>query len=283
MAEETSVITKAKTRKPSAPIKWHGGKTYLAAAIVEMMPVHVHYVEPFFGGGAVFFRKPDELIEGHSEVINDVYAELVNFWRVLQTAEHFEAFQREVFATPFAKPVWEASLSGKHQDPVRQAVAFFVRYRQSRQGIGRDFATMSRNRTRRGMNEQVASWLSAIEGLPAAHERLSRVAIFCDDACQLIRREDGSNTFHYCDPPYLPQTRVTNDTYAFEMGTEQHEELLETLGSIEGTMLLSGYRNELYDAAAKRYGWKRRDIKIDNKASSQKTKPIKVESIWSNF
>ena len=35
------------------PLKWHGGKYYLAAKIVRLMPPHIHYVEPFFGGGAV--------------------------------------------------------------------------------------------------------------------------------------------------------------------------------------------------------------------------------------
>ena len=37
------------------PLKWHGGKYYLASKIVQLMPPHLHYVEPFFGGGAVLF------------------------------------------------------------------------------------------------------------------------------------------------------------------------------------------------------------------------------------
>jgi DNA adenine methylase len=35
------------------PLKWHGGKHYLASRIVGLMPPHLHYVEPYFGGGAV--------------------------------------------------------------------------------------------------------------------------------------------------------------------------------------------------------------------------------------
>ncbi len=85
----------------SVPIKWHGGKTYLASRILELMPEHVHYVEPFFGGGAVLFRKPPELIEKHSEVINDIYGDLVNFWKVLQSPELFPEFERIANLTPF--------------------------------------------------------------------------------------------------------------------------------------------------------------------------------------
>jgi len=277
------MIAKTRNRRQSAPIKWHGGKTYLAAGIIEMMPEHIHYVEPFFGGGAVFFRKTNELIEGHSEVINDVYSELINFWQVLKCRTSFSEFQRQALQTPFAKPVWDLAMTESSTDPIAKALAFFVRYRQSRQGLGKDFATMSRKRTRRGMNEQVSSWLSAVDGLPEAHARLQRVVIYCDDAYKLIRREDDAQTLFYCDPPYISQTRVVSDAYLFEMTDEQHCELLTTLGEIRGKMLLSGYRHPVYDAAAERYGWRRTDTKIDNKASSSKTKPIKIESVWSNF
>ena len=42
------------------PLKWHGGKYYLAAKIVALMPPHLHYVEPFFGGGAVLLDRDPE-------------------------------------------------------------------------------------------------------------------------------------------------------------------------------------------------------------------------------
>jgi len=267
----------------SAPIKWHGGKYYLAARIVEMMPKHIHYVEPYFGGGAVFFKKSDALIAGHSEIINDVYGELVTFWQVLQSSEYFPEFQRRMSMTPFAKPVWEEACQPTSDEPIDRASAFFIRYRQSRQGLGRVFATMSRTRTRRGMNEQVSSWLSAVEGLPDAHERLRRVVIYNEDATTLIQREDDTATFFYCDPPYLADTRVVKDAYLFEMTNDQHAELLVALGNIAGKFLLSGYRNTLYDAAAERHGWNRTDISIDNKASSQKVKPTKIECLWANY
>jgi DNA adenine methylase len=273
----------ARSQRPSVPIKWHGGKTYLATAILQMMPAHTHYVEPFFGGGAVLFRKPNKLVDGHSEVINDVYADLINFWKVLSSEKDFALFKRKVAATPFSKPAWEEALVCTSANLVDRAVAFFIRYRQSRQGLGRDFATLSRRRTRRGMNEQVSAWLSAIEGLDEAHERLSRVVIYQEDATSVIRREDDDDTFFYCDPPYVAETRVVPDAYTFEMTISQHEDLLETLSRIRGKFILSGYRSKLYDKAAKQNGWSRRDIEIDNKASSQQVKPKKIECIWTNY
>ena len=92
----------------SLPLKWHGGKHYLAKRIIDLMPPHVHYVEPYFGGGAVLFAKSVELIEGHSEVVNDVYSELINFWQALQSDLLFRFFQRRVEAMPFSEKLWES-------------------------------------------------------------------------------------------------------------------------------------------------------------------------------
>lgn len=56
----------------TSAIKWHGGKHYLAARIVSLVPrEHTQYVEPFFGGGggAVLLAKDPA---NQSEVANDL-------------------------------------------------------------------------------------------------------------------------------------------------------------------------------------------------------------------
>ena len=265
------------------PIKWHGGKFYLAPKLIDLFPPHVHYVEPYFGGGAVLFAKPAEWVEGHSEVVNDLNGELMNFWRVLADEYHFPRFCRVIQAVPFGEAIWNHNREASPLSEVDCAVAFFVRYRQSRQGLGKDFATLSRTRTRRGMNEQASSWLSAIEGLPEAHERLKRVVILNGDAIKVIRQQDGPGTFFYLDPPYLHGTRVTTGDYEHEMTEDQHAELLITLGKIRGRFMLSGYRSSLYDASAESHDWRRMDFPIDCKASGAKEKPKRVESVWMNY
>lgn len=89
----------------SQPLKWHGGKHYLAKEIISRFPPHVHYVEPFFGGGAVLFSKPAEWIEGHSEVVNDLNRGLVNFWDVLR--EHGSRLKDFLKLTPFSQEEWK--------------------------------------------------------------------------------------------------------------------------------------------------------------------------------
>ncbi|HET6573043.1 MAG TPA: DNA adenine methylase, partial [Fimbriiglobus sp.] len=171
-----------------SPLKWHGGKSYLATRIVALMPPCTHYVEPFAGGLSVLLaRNPD----GISEVVNDLDGRLTGFWRVLQDADRFDQFRRMVNAVPFSEAEWrDAGGRLEDTDSVVAAVAFFVRCRQSLAGRLDTFAPLSRSRTRRGMNEQASAWLSAVDGLPAVHARLRRVVILNRDARDVIRQED---------------------------------------------------------------------------------------------
>ncbi len=286
------------------PIKWHGGKYYLRKWIVGLMPPHLHYVEPFFGGGGILLaRDPNRdwmsvdgkqklpaALKGCSEVANDLHGELINFWRVLQNREEFKAFQERIALTPFSEDEFEDAKAKSARDDVanygtnvERAVRFFILARQSRQGLMKDFATLSRNRTRSNINEQVSAWLNVVEGLSDVHQRLRNVVILNQSAIDVIRTQDGENTLFYCDPPYVHETRSTTGEYKFEMTQDQHRELLDVLAGIEGKFMLSGYPSELYQEWEVRHGWKRHDYLIDNKAAAGKVKEKKTECLWCNF
>jgi DNA adenine methylase len=285
------------------PIKWHGGKYYLRKWIIDLMPPHLHYVEPFFGGGGILLaRDPNRnwmssgdeklpsAIQGSSEVANDIHGELTNFWRVLQNPEDFEAFCRRIELTPFSEVEFNETLQNQRKDEsrgptnrVERAVQFFILARQSRQGLMRDFATLSRNRTRSRINEQVSAWLNVIEGLPDVHQRLRNVVILNQDACDVIRKQDGQHTLFYCDPPYLHETRSTTGEYAFEMTEAQHVQLLDVLAGIQGKFMLSGYPSDLYQDRQRQHGWNCHICLIDNKAAAGKVKEKKEECLWCNF
>ena len=273
-------------KETSLPLKWHGGKQYLADKIIAMFPPHLHYVEPYFGGGAVLFRKP---CEGVSEVVNDLNKDLANFWSTLWRPEAYFKLIRLCEATPFDENAWNRSneileSSDTVTDPVLRAWAFFIKFRQSRQGLGKGFATITRNRIRRGMNEQVSSWLSAIEGLPECHARLKRVLILNHRAIDVIKEQDGPNTLFYLDPPYLQDTRTAKWSFGdYEMSFGDHVELLNLLMTIKGKFLLSGYHSDCYDSWADRNQFSCEEIKIPNNASGSKEKRIMTECIWKNF
>lgn len=267
-------------------LRVHGGKSYLAKRIIGLLPPrdtwHL-WREPFFGGGAVTLAMDHE---GLSEAVNDLNCDITNFWRVLQTPSTFFQFYCRIANTPFSEHEWMDAMSddGAWVDRcVTSACTFFIRCRQSRQGLMRDFSTPTR-RVRRGMNENVSAWLSAVEGLPEVHARLKRIEIRNMDACEFIEKYDDPQAVFYCDPPYLHETRSTGGgEYRHEMTTDDHVQLLDCLGEIKGRFLLSGYHSGLYDATAKASNWNRVDIQIDNKASGRKSKELKTECVWRNY
>ncbi len=273
--------------KVNSPLKTHGGKGAfhgkLAEWFISLMPKHVHYVEPYAGGLSVLLAKDPE---GVSEVVNDVDGGLTTFWRVMRCEVQFPRFARLCEATPFSEDAWQvagATLKNDKEDEAMMAWAFFVWCRQSLAGRMKGFATLSRTRTRRSMNEQASAWLTAVEGLPAVHERLKRVVVLNRDALKVIRQQDYSGTFFYLDPPYVSTTRSAPDVYRHEMTKEQHDDLCDLLMGLKGKFLLSGYRCPLYDYWANAGGWKRLDFQLPNNAAGGVKKRKMVESVWMNY
>jgi DNA adenine methylase len=280
------------SNRVSPPLKWHGGKHYLAEKIVAKMPARcnnpnhpdiddsgwLHYCEPYFGGGSVLLVNDPT---GISEVVNDIHGRLTNFWRVLQGEDSFSRFARVLSAMPFSEAEWRLASESGGADPVEDAVRFFVHCRQSLAGRMDGFAPLSRMRTRRGMNEQTSAWLNAVAGLADVHARLKRVSILNRDAVDVIRQQDGSRTLFYLDPPYLGETRTADDVYSFEMCAKQHETLLETILACKGQVMLSGYRSDLYDRRLR--DWTQHEFTLPNQAASGKQKRRMVEVVWCNF
>jgi len=288
------------------PLKWHGGKsdnTGLAQWIRSLAPPSViedpaagytHRGHAFAGGLGEFWNWPHE---GISETINDLDGELVNFWNVLADPLAFHIMARYLATTPLAEPLWIRSartwektatarrIAAGSTVPVDLAIAFFIRYRMSRQGLGKDYATPT-TRTRRGMNEQVSAWLSAVDGLPECHQRIRRVEIRNLAAVDFLAQYDHARALFYLDPPYLHTTRhgsTANHEYRQEMTEDDHRELLARLAGLSGRFMLSGYRSDLYDEAAAAGNWTRHQRASNLHSSSKKTKATRIECLWTNY
>lgn len=60
-------------------IKWPGGKTGEVNKINRLIPSHKRYIEPFFGGGALFFHLCPE-----RALINDLSSDLIQFYKLIK-------------------------------------------------------------------------------------------------------------------------------------------------------------------------------------------------------
>jgi DNA adenine methylase len=280
-------------------LKWHGGKHYLARRVLEVMPRHLHYVEPYFGGGQVLFARdradrrlwwPDRTsdgrkVDGVSELVNDLDGDLMNFYAVLKDPKAFARLRHLLKLTLFSEAEWQracALLASGEGSPVERAAALFVSVRQSRQALRKDFATPVRTRLRGGRQEHVNAWWGAIAGLKAVHRRLKDVMVLCRPALQVIRQEDAPSTLQYLDPPYYHPTRTARKAYGrFEMTEADHRELLDVIRQCRGKVILSGYPSTLYDTALA--DWNRPTFDVPNHAAGGKTKGRETEVLWCNF
>ncbi len=70
-----------------APFPWFGGKSKAAPAVWALLGDVPHYVEPFYGSGAVLLNRPHPANRPYiSETVNDLDGFVVNAWRAMQWA-----------------------------------------------------------------------------------------------------------------------------------------------------------------------------------------------------
>jgi hypothetical protein len=84
------------------PLVYFGGKQTLAPRIAELLPDHLHYVEPYCGSLAVLLAKRPSRME----TVNDLNQELVTFWRVLR--ERLADLEVVCSLTPHSRAEYEA-------------------------------------------------------------------------------------------------------------------------------------------------------------------------------
>lgn len=263
---------------PTRPVlRWHGGKWLLAPWIIEHMPPHQVYVEPFSGAASVLLRKP----RSYAEIVNDIDGGVVELFRVLRSPEMAARLVELLKLTPFARTEREAALRpSKGADIVERSRCLIVR---SFMGFGSDasradVSTGFRANSNRSGTTPAQDWGNYPDALAATIDRLRGVVIEHRDAKQVMATHDGADTLHYVDPPYMHNTRKRvgkGRGYAHEMTDADHAELVAFLRSLKGMVMLSGYQNSAYDDALG--DWRR----FDFNTFADGARP-RLESLWLN-
>ena len=79
---------------------------------------------------------------------------------------------------------------------------------------------------------------------------------------KLIGRYNTTDCLIYADPPYMPETR-NGGIYAHECDAEFHEKLLDALVKHKGSVVISGYDNDLYNNRLKDWRRVERDARAE--------------------
>ena len=67
-------VDRPRSLKSNSPFRYPGGKFYARRLILEMLPQHEGYCEPFAGGASIFFAKR----KVHDSILNDLDLEVMN-------------------------------------------------------------------------------------------------------------------------------------------------------------------------------------------------------------
>jgi len=256
------------------PISYYGGKQKLATKILERIPPHRLYSEPFVGGAAIFFAKqPSEL-----EVLNDTNKELINFYRVLQN--QYIELEKMINITLHSRSLHKDAAviyNNPHLfSEVRRAWAVWVQSTQSfsaQLDSSWGFDLSKNTTTKKIMNNR--------ERFTADYAiRLQNVQLESTDALYVIQSRDTEESFFYCDPPYIGSDCGHYDGYT----EEDFERLLKVLSGIKGKFLLSSYPSTVLSRFTKDYGWNtvsfEQGVSVATKTGYQKRK---VEVLTANY
>jgi DNA adenine methylase len=274
-----SLISRLSQPKKLIAFGWYGGKFSHLDWLLPLLPNTNHYCEPFAGSGAVLLnRKPSPV-----ETYNDLDGEVVNFFRVLRQQK--EALLEAISLTPFSREEFAMACTlDPNLTELERARRFFVRARQVRTGLAQK-ASLGRwanckNTSRSGMSGVVSRWLGGIENLESIADRLIRVQIENRPAIEAIHLYDSPETFFYCDPPYIHETRGDINSYGFEMQNADHVVLAKTLNSVDAMVAISNYdcdlMNDLYPSSR----WYKH---YSPEKTIHSTKDKRQEVLWVNY
>lgn len=248
-------------------LKYPGSKFRISEWIISHFPEHKVYCEPFFGSGAVFFKKEPTYIE----TINDIDGDIVNLFKVCR--EHPKELSLLIELTPFSREEF-LDCYNRSEDQIEQARRTLVRYHQSF-GTSNSSKRTWRNVQTYGGPRTDTMWNYLPGIIFEICGRLKEAQIENIDAIELIKRYNDENTLIYCDPPYLQKLRKKN-MYANELSDEYHIKLLEVLKESKSKIVLSGYDNPIYNELLENWN-------SDTKQTTAQMGLHRVEKIWFNF
>ena len=178
-------------------LKWAGGKTQLIAQLLPHVPERFGtYIEPFVGGGALFFA-----LQPERAILSDSNPELVNLYRqiasdvdaVIDCLKRYRNTRDDYYGV--RAQVWQ------ELDPSEAAARMIYLNRTCFNGLYRVNRKGEFNVPYgRYPNPRICDE----ENLRAASEVLKRADILCGDFAEILSNHVQAGDFVFLDPPYVP-------------------------------------------------------------------------------
>lgn len=240
-------------------LKYPGSKNRIAPWIIQRIPEHHSYVEPYAGSLAVLLNKEPSAIE----TVNDLDWDVCNLFGCIK--KDAEKLASMVAMTPYSRSEYDDAFKMDLDDlmckidPFRKACRFLIQCWQGHGFRTNGYKVGWKNDVQGRENMYaVYNWYRLPEWIIAIVDRLKQVQIENRPALEVIKRFWYPNVFIYLDPPYPLSTRTAKQ-YKHEMTDSEHADLLEIMLRFPGKAIISGYDNDLYNETLK--DWHKDSVK----------------------
>jgi DNA adenine methylase len=281
--------------KLKAIVPYFGGKRKLAEKIVAELGPHNSYFEPFCGSLAVLLDKPVVPIE----TVNDCHGDLINLAMVL-ASDHWEDLYQAVDRTLISEELTRSTQRECSVDfTPAESPSAVTEIHWKRAALYMALSWLSRNgaagtarinyqiavRWTQGGGSPGIRWRSAVDSVPAWHDRLKGVVIMRRDAFTILERiADEEGVAIYVDPPYFTSTRGTGggSKYLYDFGqndnplpggTDDHDRLANILvNRFKGAgarVVVSYYAHPRLKALYVDRGWTLRSVETNKNLAAQ--------------
>lgn len=202
-----SISSKAEQHQPNTParplLKWAGGKTQLLNDLLPKIPnSYGRYIEPFFGGGALFFA-----LNPSDAIIADSNPELINVYR--QVAEHVDGVITYLQTYSNTEEMFYAvrSLEWHELSPSQAAARTIYLNKTCFNGL---YRVNQKGQFNAPFGRYNNPKICDIEALYAASAVLQRATIVCADYQKVLKDYAKPGDFVFLDPPYLPVSEYSD-------------------------------------------------------------------------
>lgn len=266
--------------KLTRPFQWRGGKALIAKELLPHFAKADHYVEPFFGGGGMYFAIPDNIYK--VKTVNDINKNIVTFFKVLRTRT--EELIRVCEYTPYSRDELESCIPDS-EDELEQARRVWVRGRQGWLGEAKsrgDWGT-----TRRVAFDTAGKTEAKLQALREYAGRLRHTSIDNMDAFELIEQVASPTTFLYMDPPYICDTEMYENGFT-EADHRRLAEVNKKAIEAGASIAISGYPSPIYDELYK--DWNRLEFQTHSTSRKKREKgdveviqAPRTEVLWMSY
>ncbi len=183
---------------PTKPIlKWAGGKTQMLGDLLPKVPSsYGRYIEPFFGGGAMFFA-----LQPEQAIIADSNPELINLYR--QVANHVDDVICQLKKYENTQEMFYA-VRGQDWTMLPEAEAAARTIFLNKTCFNGLYRVNKKGQFNVPFGKYKNPKICDEEGLKAASAALKKAEIVCGDYLLVLEHYAQPGDFVFLDPPYLP-------------------------------------------------------------------------------